>query len=270
MYKAIFLDIDGTLRNDKGEISERVINSIERIKKLGIFVVLCSARDKDDMVRISKDCKASEFVIIYNGAEIYNYKNNNIMFQSKLDNKVIEKLSKIAEQYKVKLIISTDDEQIKYSDAIDINDFEILQARVKINNFKNIKTLRELLYKINGVKIYELLRKDRKIENDMNKVESIDFFLTNENISKWLAIKYFCKKMNINVKDIISIGDGDNDIEMLENSGLGIAVENATESAKQKADIIIPSNNKDGVAIFLEVLEEEIQNKRIRSVKGER
>lgn len=270
MYKAIFLDIDGTLKNDKGEISERVINSIEKIKKLGIIVVLCSARNKEDTVEISKNCKASEYVIIFNGAEMYNYESHNIMFQSKLDNQVIERLSRIAEQHKVRLIISTDDEQIKYSDTIDINDLDILQARVKPNNFKEIKILRKLLNKINGVKIYELLRKGKKIETDMNEVDSIDYFFTNENTSKWLAIKYFCEKMNINVKDIISIGDGDNDVEMLENSGLGIAVANATDSAKQKADIIIPSNNEDGVAIFLEILEEKIQNKKISSEKGER
>lgn len=68
MYKAIFIDIDGTLRNDLGKISDKNIQAVKKAVEEGIFVIICSGRPIRNTVEVSKSCFASEFIITSNGA----------------------------------------------------------------------------------------------------------------------------------------------------------------------------------------------------------
>jgi len=65
--------------------------------------------------------------------------------------------------------------------------------------------------------------------------------------NKWLGIKRLIKHLNIKAEDVIVFGDGDNDVEMLEHAGLGIAMGNATTKAKSVADYITTSVDQDGI-----------------------
>ena len=114
------------------------------------------------------------------------------------------------------------------------------------------------------------MRKSNVITYDSNNADQIDFFISNGQANKWKAIEELCKIKGINRKDIIAIGDGSNDIEMLKNAGFGIAMGNATEEVKENADIMIPSNDKEGVAIFLKELRNRINLKNKSNEKGER
>ena len=63
MYKVIFIDIDGTLRDNNKKISDRTIDAIENITKKGIFVILCSGRPRKYTENLSRQCKASKYII---------------------------------------------------------------------------------------------------------------------------------------------------------------------------------------------------------------
>ena len=70
MYKIIFIDIDGTLRNDKKEITNRTKEAIQQIVEKGIQVVICSGRRRKYTEEVSKEALASKCVIVCNGGEI--------------------------------------------------------------------------------------------------------------------------------------------------------------------------------------------------------
>ena len=72
--------------------------------------------------------------------------------------------------------------------------------------------------------------------------------ITHKSASKFNAITYLSKLTDIVPKDIIAFGDDFNDVEMLRECGIGVAVENAVADAKEKADYICGSNDDDGVA----------------------
>ena len=71
MYKIIFIDIDGTLRNDRKEITEKTKEAIHKVVEKGIYVVICSGRPGKYVEEISKEALASSYVIGCNGGEIY-------------------------------------------------------------------------------------------------------------------------------------------------------------------------------------------------------
>ena len=80
------------------------------------------------------------------------------------------------------------------------------------------------------------------------------FFSSNSNCSKGNALKIVSKYLNIPIENTVAIGNDKNDISMFEVAGLSVAVANASDDIKNKADHITLSNDEDGVAIFLEEL----------------
>ena len=72
-YKAIFIDIDGTLRNDKKEISIRTKEIIKKFVEKGILIVICSGRQNKNVEQISIEASCSPYIITSNGAQVFDY-----------------------------------------------------------------------------------------------------------------------------------------------------------------------------------------------------
>ena len=70
--------------------------------------------------------------------------------------------------------------------------------------------------------------------------------------SKAKALLRLCDFLNIGMENVCACGNADNDADMIAESGLGAAVENASQKCLDRADIVIPSNNNDGVAQLIE------------------
>jgi hydroxymethylpyrimidine pyrophosphatase-like HAD family hydrolase len=69
---------------------------------------------------------------------------------------------------------------------------------------------------------------------------------------KGSALKRLCSWLNIPLENCVAFGNADNDIDMLKECGLGVAVENATERCLACADMVAPHHNEDGVAFMIE------------------
>ena len=82
--------------------------------------------------------------------------------------------------------------------------------------------------------------------------------ISSKNISKYSSIQKIAELEGIANKDIIVFGDGLNDLEMIEKSGIGVAMANALDSVKKVADYVTKSHNEDGILYFLkEYLEDD-------------
>jgi hydroxymethylpyrimidine pyrophosphatase-like HAD family hydrolase len=71
-------------------------------------------------------------------------------------------------------------------------------------------------------------------------------------VSKATALEFLCREVGISRHEVLAIGDNVNDVEMLQFAGLGVAVANASDEAKQAAQLVAPSNDEEGVALVLE------------------
>lgn len=72
--------------------------------------------------------------------------------------------------------------------------------------------------------------------------------------SKAKALRWLCEYLGIRQAQVVAFGDGENDKEMLQFAGLGLAVADAAEECRAAADGVIDSCEKDGVAVWLEAL----------------
>jgi len=71
-------------------------------------------------------------------------------------------------------------------------------------------------------------------------------------VNKWEAIKAVAEGFNVKPSEIMCIGDSNNDIPMIKNAGIGVAVSNTSDDVKKNAKTVTASNNDDGVALVIE------------------
>ena len=73
-------------------------------------------------------------------------------------------------------------------------------------------------------------------------------------VNKWEAVKSIAESYNIKPEEVMCIGDSNNDLAMIKNAGIGVAVGNAKDSVKAQAKIVTASNDDDGVALVVEAI----------------
>ena len=266
MYKAIFIDIDGTLRDNNNKISERTISAINKVIEKGILVILCSGRPKKYVEAISRECNASRYIITSNGGIIYNYQENKIIHKSTIEKQACIELFKLSEQFNTTVIMDTEEMQvankleksnptIKHLDTnIETwaNENNILLCTIKDENFEKMIEIRKKIEKIENVEIKQEIKSFG--DNNTSKKESMYYFIGNKEACKGNAIKAFCEILSIDLKDTVAIGDDFNDISMFKVVGHSVVMANSTDEVKKYADEITLSNEDDGVAVFLENL----------------
>lgn len=273
MYKAVFIDIDGTLRNDERKISLRTKETIKKCVENNILIVLCSGRPKHSTEEISIEANASPYIIASNGAEVYDYKENKVVFLNPMKKEACKKIYDIAIKNDCKYIMNLEDKRVitrkdKASSIEDvlltepINEFienhDIMQCLIQDFDFEKIKSLKTEIEEIEGI---EIKNQSKALTNpDFKPLETTYYDIADIKTSKGLGVEKFCKYYNINPKETIAIGDDFNDIAMFQKVGLSVVMGNANKYVKQKANIITKTNNEDGVAYILEKLLEKQKN----------
>lgn len=264
MYKAVFIDIDGTLRDSNRNISERNISAIKKITEKGILVILCSGRPRKYTENISKQCHASKYIITSNGGNIYDYEENKNLYVNILNKKACLELYKIAKEANVRFIMNVGESRVvnklKYTDGseieldIDIETFikrnDIVQCVIADTDFNKIQNLKEKIEKVQNVEIKN--QHKSLINPKVPKEGTIYYDVANIESNKGNAVKEFCKKLEIDLKETIAIGDDYNDISMFKVVGYSVVMDNANDNVKKYSNKITKSNNEDGVAEFLE------------------
>ena len=94
----------------------------------------------------------------------------------------------------------------------------------------------------------------KKIKTGTKEVE-VGYFYTevsSKNVDKWFAIEKVMELENIKKEEVMALGDNNNDIVMIKNAGLGVAMGHSNEQVKKVADYITVDNNEDGVAKAIE------------------
>ena len=255
-YKMIATDLDGTLLGSDLKVSEENLKAIKEISEKGIMIVVATGRtlcETEDVLKIPE----IRYVIYSNGAAI-------------LDKKTGENI-----------LVGLDGEDLRfvYETVSTFDTFSIIHKNGKTYAHKE-KALRTEYYRLPDAFV-ELVNNNCVLEDDYEKafmdgaIESVVVFFAKEDemeacgkilsanksvqavktcatnfeilsadAGKGTALKSLAKRLNIEIEDVIAIGDGDNDRHMISVAGLGLATENGGEELKAIADRIICSNDE--------------------------
>lgn len=281
MYKLLAIDLDGTLLNSYGEVSENTKNALHEAKKQGTEVVLASGRPISSTKNLAIELGVDNFIISGNGAAVYDVKNEKTIYDRLLSKEQVLNIAKICDENSFYYNIYTEDEVIAKSLNYNIlfyhkeNVKKIEQKRTNINIVQDIETyikesgkerflkltvcdesrtifnsIIKKLKEINDVDVLDVEYMSRKKIKSGTEDISIEYYyteITNRNVNKWTAIEFLMEKLKIQREEVAAIGDNMNDREMIENANLGIVMGNSNPQMKEIGNVIVSDNNSEGV-----------------------
>lgn len=265
-YKMLVLDMDDTLLTDDHKISELNKKVLLEAQAKGVYVVLASGRPTSAMTAYAKELELDlndSYIISFNGAIISKVKDDLVLFEQKLTVKQIHELYDYSVKKKTHIITYLDNEIISETDSeyIEIEKEITGLAHLKVPGFKDAVSEPAVKCILLAEPSYlKGLEQDLKLAMPhLSIAMSKPFFLeaAQNGIDKAASIKILAEKLNIQQSEIIAVGNAGNDLTMIEYAGLGVWVDNVTPELRDRANVIVASNNDDGVA---EVVQRYILN----------
>jgi Cof subfamily protein (haloacid dehalogenase superfamily) len=257
IIKAIAFDMDGTLLTDSKEISKRTRRCFEALEEKGISLILSTGRSYEALEPYKRDLNLRHPVICYNGARVLG-KKGEVIKEHQLSDDISKFLINFGRNEGVHIQVYRDGKLYFEKRTPEAEFYEShVNLKGEIVNFDNF-------YPLNFTKIMFLGEHSflagliPEIEESNGKRLAIMFstsiFLEfmDGAVSKGNALFEVADHLNIAIDNIMSFGDGENDISMIKTAGIGVAMENAAPNVKAVADEVTLSNNDDGVAEFLE------------------
>lgn len=272
MIKLLAVDMDGTCLDGRSRITDSTIRAIREAARAGILVVpttgrnlfclphrlaegtLYSARSEEGR----KNAGVFRYVISSNGARVTDIREKTTVFSAMIPK---ETAVSFLERCKGQRLIT----------ASHINNRYLLQGRLAAvagrlvygKDAKGIfcvrdmaETVKKTAFQTEELQFYFFTQRDRKrLENLLGQYPDLAAAYTSvyvevfsRNAAKGRALEALAGRLGISREETACIGDGENDLSMFEASGLNIAMGNAFEGLKKKADYVTASNNRDGVA----------------------
>lgn len=257
-FKIISMDFDGTLLTSDKKITDRTKECLINLKNKSYIIIGITARNLLSVKNVL-DVSLFDYIILNNGSDIYYVNENKVEKVSSIDKKTAEKIYNIFSNKSNQIdfctsfnyLIKTKDKGedrtfIKYIDGIE----EVNDSISRMNIFFEDNTSLE-----NGRKFIEKSFEDMNVVkmSNTNKANSRMWLTINpKNVNKLRTLEKICIDLNCSIDEVIFFGNGENDLVLIENVGIGIAMDNAIEIVKEKSSFVTLSNDEDGIAEFLE------------------
>ena len=266
MYKLVAIDLDGTLVTDNKELTTKTVEVIKEASKKGVKIMISSGRA---FYRLEKFIdalglrKENQCTICFNGGMIVDNTSKEILYSKNLEAEEVKELIRLGKSFKLPIMIYAKDTHYveKVPEVVEKNKKNLKGMCLKVVNFDelNFNEQQNYIYKVCFIdKPETIIEKRKEISKEMMEkyemTSSVPEYLeiVKKGIKKSEAIKFVMNKYGIQQEEVMAIGDGENDVEMLSFAGLGIAMENAKNYVKKFANDVTTSNNQDGVANAIE------------------
>ena len=262
-YRAIALDLDGTLTNHETVVTPKTREALLKAASEGAVIILASGRPTYGIEPVAECLELNQrggYILSYNGGNIVNAKTGEKLFSQYLPDEVIPELYAYAKENGHALLGYAGNEIIT-----EMPDDQYVKEESRINkmNIRKVENLFEAMEPhptkllMTGDPTLMLKAEEELVEklgDRMDIFRSAPFFLelVPKGIDKAKSLSRLLTKINLTPADMIAFGDGYNDLSMLKLAGMGVAMENAAPEVRAEADYVTLTNEEDGVAAALE------------------
>ena len=264
-YKLIAMDLDGTLNNDQKIITEKTKTALMAAQERGIRLALASARPSPGLFKERDILRLQDYqgiLMSYNGGRIVDAATGKVLFETSMDLDQTKQVLRRLEELPVTPILD-DGVQFYVADKNGYKvDYECKNNQMtctEVGNLADFLTFAPIKI-LMSVQPEELPQVQQQIAaflpEDLTVVQTAAFYLEviPKIINKGQGIRDICTVLGIAPAQVISFGDAANDIPMLREAGMGVAMGNAADAVKAAADMVTLSNNDDAIAAALEKL----------------
>ena len=267
VYRLLAVNIDGTLLQSNGRLSKATKEAIGYVHQKGVRVALVTSRNYHSAKKVAKALKINPMIVAQQGAFIGESAEKPIRVK-RIPEDLTAELIQLIEKMTCQIMLVHE----KYSVGNRVNLPEnLLGKTVMYMNDQNTYAKHyvddvgeELADRPMAPSKIELVFPEKDDKSDIEKLVKEMFpevellshsdhrlSILPRGVSKWSGVLYLAEHLGIKRNEIVSIGDGMDDIEMIAGSGLGVAMGNAEPEVKKMAKWVTRSNDEDGVSYML-------------------
>ena len=262
-YKLIVSDMDGTLLGDNHKITEENKKALIKALEKGIKIVPASGRMYDSAREHFDFLNLNIPLIACNGAIIKETKTGKLIYKNSVPTDICLKVIDIFEKHNIYYQLYSENTIM----CKVINSEHRKKTEERLKNFFNKdinvyfdEDLRDEVLKHKVLKLIAIddndMKKLKKVEEDLSKIDDIEVTsswynnieIMHKGVNKGEALKFLIKHLDIDREEVIAFGDNYNDLAMLEFAGMGVVMENASDSVKEKGNYVTSKNTESGVA----------------------
>ena len=257
----IVLDLDGTLLTDEKVISSKTKNILQQAKNEGHEVMIATGRPYRSSEMFYRELGLSTPIVNFNGAFVHHPRSASWKtVHTPIDLKVVKQVVEAVEGYSIKNMLAEvlDDVYLHFHDEKILSAFSLGNPQVTTGDLRSLLKTDPTSLLIHAEEdSVDLVRQHLR---DVH-AEVIDhrrwgapwdvIEIVRHGLNKAVGLSQVSEFLNIPQDRIIAFGDEDNDLEMIEYAGVGVAMGNAISPLQNIANEVTLTNNEDGIAEFL-------------------
>lgn len=262
-YRIIALDLDGTLLDRQKRILPESLAALAEARAAGVKVIVVTGRHHVAIHPFYQALQLDTPAICCNGTYLYDYQSSKVLFSDPLEKIQAKKVVDLLEHSDIHGLMYVDDAMLYQSPSDHVNRFIAWSGTLPENqrpNIVRVDNLHEAADEARSIWKFATSHQDtdtlksfaQRIENDLGLAcewswqDQVD--IAQRGNSKGKRLQQWVESQGMSMQDVIAFGDNYNDLSMLENVGLGVAMGNADEAIKQRAALVIDDNEKPGIA----------------------
>ena len=275
MIKLIALDLDGTLTDDKKNITPHTLEVLMQVQRQvreneygnphapqGVRVVLASGRPPYGMRPLARQLHMEQYggiILCYNGGHVEDCATGEVYVERQLPEGILPMLHRFQQESGMTLMTYYEDKIYTEHPADEYVGISAYNNKMQVVGVKNFITdtprpLNKCLMVGPHDKQVVWEKKIQEATSDQLYVcHSTPYFIEilPKGIDKGPSLVSLCQRLGISSSEMMTFGDSNNDKQMIQLAGIGVAMGNADDDIKQVADFITLDNNSDGVAYAL-------------------
>ena len=266
--KMIGLDLDGTLLTDKKELTARTKAVISSALRRGIVVLVATGRPWMGIPEELRNFPGMRYALTSNGARVIDTQENRVIEEHLLSPRLALKVLETCGKYDTLQEVYFDGQGYAPADKMAVVERYhrnpsmceyMRKTRIPVDNiFKLVKEENRGLDKVQA--LFADMEERTQAWRELREVSGLELVgslkynieINAAGVNKGTGLVNLGKMLGIKRGEIMAFGDGDNDIVMLKEVGIGVAMANAEAKVKEAADYITMSNEEDGVAEAIE------------------
>lgn len=263
LYRLLVADIDGTLVNAAREITPPVLSAVRAAQAAGVRVCLATGRIWPSARAFVEGLGADPPIILYNGGMVYDFARDEVWFRAPLPRQHATDVLRIVRRhpavqphlyvddgvYVPRMTAATLAYQRKDSlqarvvgDLADWLEADPDRVPMKILNIGERTALEAVAREIEALPC--------RVNHVFSEIDYLE--ILPPGVSKGAALQAAAGRLGVGPEAVIAVGDNLNDLAMIEYAGLGVAMANAPEALRARADFVAPSNDDHGLQHVIE------------------
>lgn len=262
--KLIAVDLDGTMLTRQKTISPRTKRVLQQAMELGHHVVIATGRPPRSSLRYYDELQLTTPMVNFNGALVHHARDeawgqHHFPLERERAFQVIDacerfEIANVMVEVKDDYYLRNHDPEFERVIGDGRGPLGVGQLRDLLNDHPTSVLIRPHMETADALRRHLHEQHADIIEHRMWGVPWNVIEISKAGVNKWKGLEVIAAHFGIASEHVIAFGDEDNDLEMIQNAGYGVAMDNANPLLKSVARHITASNDDDGIAVVLEKL----------------